>query len=101
MCANAVMKIAGAYCLACVSGVRWPFSRPLAKNVAVLNVGCPWKISGRESGHEPCRQTSIYDTLATAGMLAIARIPASTETPALSREKEHNLNSKNASNSRI
>jgi hypothetical protein len=45
---------------------------------------------------------------ATAGMLATARTPAGTGTPALSKEHkqekaqlQHNLNSKNASNSRI
>jgi hypothetical protein len=47
------------------------------QKVAVLKVGCPWKIG------EPCsEQTPTYDTPATAakpatsGMLAIARIPA-------------------------
>ena len=35
-----------------ISGARWPSSRPLSRNVAVLNVGWPWKISGRESGRE-------------------------------------------------
>jgi hypothetical protein len=37
-------------------------------------------------------------------MLATARIPAATGTPALGRDtsrRRHNLNSKNASNSRI
>jgi hypothetical protein len=55
---------------------------PLSRNVAVfLQVGCPWKIGGREP--------PTYDTPATAGkqrgMLATARIPAATETPALSK----------------
>jgi hypothetical protein len=58
--------------------------------VAVL-IGCPWKIDGRQSGRGPCSQTPTYDTLATggkqatAGMLATARIPAATGTPALSK----------------
>jgi hypothetical protein len=45
--------------------------------VAVLKIGFPWKIVGRE----PCSQTPTYDTTATAGkqltsgMLAIARSP--------------------------
>jgi hypothetical protein len=55
--------------------------------VAVLKVECPWKIGGRE----PCSQTPTYDISATtgnqaiAGMSAIARIPAATGTPALSK----------------
>jgi hypothetical protein len=58
--------------------------------VAVLQVGCPWKIGGRESGCKPCSQTPTYDTpatagkQATAGMLARVRIPAATGTPAVS-----------------
>jgi hypothetical protein len=49
--------------------------------VAVLQVGCPWKIGGRE----PCSQPPTYDTLATAGILATARIPAATGRPAFSK----------------
>jgi hypothetical protein len=102
MCANAAVKIAGAW--PALSGARWPLSRLLSRNVAVLKVGCPWKIGGRESGHEPCRQTSTYGTPARAGMLALARISAATGTSALSRDtsrRRQNLNSKNASNSNI
>jgi hypothetical protein len=33
-------------------GARWPSSRPLCRNVAVLKVGWPRIISGRESGFE-------------------------------------------------
>jgi hypothetical protein len=45
-----------------------------------------------------------FDTQETAGILATAKIPAVTGTPALNRDtsrRRHNLNSKNASNSRI
>ncbi len=34
------------------SGARRPSSRPLSRDVAVLKVGCPWMVSGRESGRE-------------------------------------------------
>jgi hypothetical protein len=56
--------------------------------VAVLKVGCPWKIGGSESSREPCSQTPSYNIPATAGMLATARIPAATGTPALSKEHQ-------------
>ncbi len=45
------------------------------------------EMGGRESGHEPCSQTPTYETSATAGkqatagMLAPARISATTGTP--------------------
>jgi hypothetical protein len=82
----------------------------VTRNVAVLKVGYPWKIGASESGREPCSQTPTYDTPATAGkqttagMLATARIPAATGPRArdTSKRRHHNnLNSKNASNSRI
>ncbi len=47
------------------------------------------------SGREPCSQTPTYDTPATAGkqaiagMLATARIPVATGTPALSKGHQH------------
>jgi hypothetical protein len=49
--------------------------------VAVLKVGCPWKIGGRE----PCSKTPTYDISATAGDVATTRIPAATGTTALSK----------------
>ena len=48
-------------------------------------------MGGRESGREPCGQTTTYDTpatagkQATAGMLATARVSAATGKPALSK----------------
>ncbi len=60
--------------------------------VAVLKVGCPSKIGGRESGRG--RQTPTYDIPATAGkqaiagMLVPARIPAATGKPALSKRHQ-------------
>jgi hypothetical protein len=48
--------------------------------VAILKVGCPWKIGDLESGRKPYSQTPTYDTLATAGMLATARISSATGT---------------------
>jgi hypothetical protein len=50
-----------------------------------------WKIGGRESGRETFIQRPTYDTPATAvkqstaGMLATARIPSATGTPAFGK----------------
>ncbi len=41
------------------NGARWPSSRPLSRNVTVLQVGCPWKICGRE----PCTQKHPSDRM--------------------------------------
>jgi len=76
-------------------GARWQSPQPLSRNVAVLKVGCPWKIGGCETGREPCSQRPTYYTPTTAekqaiaGMLATARIPASTGTPAISKGHQH------------
>jgi hypothetical protein len=73
--------------------------------VAVLKVGYPWKIGGRKSGREPCRNTQARaEKQVTAGMLATARIPAATGTLALSKEHKQEKPQpleQNASNSRI
>jgi hypothetical protein len=71
------------------------FSRSCMPAPAVPDGHChghfPWKIGAHESGCEPCSQTSMYDIPATAGkqaivgMLALARIPAATGMPALSK----------------
>jgi hypothetical protein len=78
--------------------------------VAVLKVGCPWKIGGRESRRAPCSQTPTYDIPAiagkqvTAGMLATASIPVATGTPALGKghqQEKVQPKNQNASNNRI
>ncbi len=56
--------------------------------MAVLKVEWSWNIGGRESGRKPCSQTPTYDTQATAGILATARIPAATGTPSLGKGHE-------------